>query len=273
MNTLSKLNFYIFVPAITFVMIIDTTLSSGLIVRISSFLLVLTSLLFAAGWIASSFGRFKALRPLVVSNSIFNNCGNYGIPLVTFAFQPDPGMAVAVIALLIVLQNLLTFTIGLWLFDRKPGRSLLRSVTGILKVPVLWAVALGWLLQSTSLKVPDNLMMPMRYLADGLIPLALITLGVQLSRSMKLTDPAAVSLMTGLRLLLAPVAAFLLLPLFGFDAEIRRILIVASGLPSAVNVFILAEEYKRRPDIASQTVFWSTLVSVVTVSVLLILVA
>ncbi len=48
--------------------------------------------------------------------------------------------------------------------------------------------------------------------------------------------------------------------------------IVAAGLPVAVNAAILAGVYRRNEDLASQSVFWTTLLSALTVTTLLLIV-
>ena len=45
--------------------------------------------------------------------------------------------------------------------------------------------------------------------------------------------------------------------------------VISAGLPVAVNVFILSAEYRRDEELASQMVFWTTILSAITLSVLL----
>jgi len=51
--------------------------------------------------------------------------------------------------------------------------------------------------------------------------------------------------------------------------KISLLLIPSSGLPIAVNVYLLSVEYKNEPELASQMVFWTTLVSTFTIPAIL----
>jgi predicted permease len=116
---------------------------------------------------------------------------------------------------------------------------------------------------------------PVDILADGLIPVALLTLGVQLSQVRISSHLGALSALAIARLLLSPLLAAglaavgqLLLP---ETLAVAPVLVVAAGLPVAVNVYILSAEYDREPELASQMVFWTTLVSALTVTAWLVL--
>jgi len=65
-----------------------------------------------------------------------------------------------------------------------------------------------------------------------------------------------------------------LVNLFDVEPPLSTILIVAAGLPVAVNVYIVASEYDDLDSaLASQTIFWTTLLSALTLSVLLAIVS
>ena len=53
------------------------------------------------------------------------------------------------------------------------------------------------------------------------------------------------------------------------QAPLSALLVVAAGFPVAVNLTILSAEYRRDEDLASQSIFVSTLLSGVTLAVLL----
>jgi predicted permease len=50
------------------------------------------------------------------------------------------------------------------------------------------------------------------------------------------------------------------------------VLIVGAGLPVAVNVFVISREFNRKPEFASRMVFWTTVLSAVTIPLLLFVV-
>ncbi|MDP6381105.1 MAG: AEC family transporter, partial [Phycisphaerae bacterium] len=179
---------------------------------------------------------------------------------------------ISVIAIIIMVQNFLVFSVGIWLLERKTdGGSCF--LTGVLKVPTIYAIvaalALRLILRPYNLELPPQLMQPLNYLAGGLIPIALLTLGIQLGRTRMTSNLLPISVIAVLRLAVSPILAVLLVYIFRFEGTIASILIVAAGLPVAVNVFILSAQYKHDEQFASQAVFWTTLLSGVTISILL----
>lgn len=266
--TLSRLNFYVFVPALVFVSLLEAELPGGEMFRVALFAVVhlavlyLLCLVLFRKWFASS-------RTVLTLSVLFFNCGNYGFPLVALAFG---NQYLGIAAIVLMVQNLLSFTFGIWLLE-KEHRGLGKVLLGMLKIPVVWAVAIPFVLRGLGWGLPGPVLESAGYLGDGLIPVALLTLGAQLSRSFGLKNLVPISAVGVLRLAVAPALAWLLLwlPIFGLDAGTERVLVVLMGLPVAVNVYILAAEYRRDEALASQAVFWTTLASALTVSFLLAL--
>lgn len=269
LRTLSKLNFYVFVPALLFIKILDAGLDGGVLAKVVMFTLIHMGIMFA---LARGMARHRALwasRDVFSLGAVFSNAGNYGIPLCIVAFGEE---YVGALGLYIVTQNVLSFTFGVWLFQKEDD-GVLDVLRALAKVPVIHAVVLAFVMRWLDLDLLEALHRPLDLLADGLVPVALLTLGAQLSRSVvSVKNVAPLSVLAVLRLGVAPALAFALAPLFGFPPPISSLLIVASGLPVAVNVYILAAEYKQDEALASQAIFWTTLLSAATVSVLLAIV-
>lgn len=264
--TLSKLNFYVFVPALSFVKLLEARISSFDMMTVGLFSFTHLLLMLALSWGLFSFRAFRSQKTILTMGSIFYNAGNFGIPLTALAFGAN---AVGIIAIVLVVQNFLNFTIGIWLFEHK-ANDFRRVLAGMAKVPVVYAVIVALLLRGLTINLPTQLMSPLRYLSDGLIPIALITLGVQLARTRLSSNLLPLTSVTVMRLLVSPMMAAVLALIFGFGAHLSQILIVAAGFPVAVNVYLLAAEYQQGEELASQSIFISTLLSAVTLSILLL---
>jgi hypothetical protein len=266
LETLSKLNFYIFVPALIFIKILDADLTMGEIGMIGVFNLLHLAILFVIAFSLFSLPVFRQHRSVLTLGTMFYNAGNYGFPLIIFAFG-DPQLDTIAITLMVL--NLLSFSFGIILMEGA-HKSIGKILIGLLKIPVIYAIVLALMLRGLHIELLTEIYQPLRYLADGLIPIALLTLGVQLSRSQIKGDIFPVASVTSLRLFVSPGAAALLMPLFGFSSLTQAVLITAAALPVGVNVFIIASRYGgKQAEIASKAVFWSTLLSIVTVSILL----
>jgi predicted permease len=268
LSTLAKLNFYAFVPALVFVKLLEANLTPAALWRVGLFGLVHVTVLFGLAWGIFAHRTFRAHQTILALGTVLSNVGNYGIPFILLAFGDAQ---IGVITVLVVLQNLLSFTFGIWMLERatRPAHLVLR---GLLEVPVIYAVLLALGLQLGGHTLPAPLLLPLRYLADGLIPVALLTLGAQLARTRVAQELTALATIGTLRLLISPLLAMALVPFFGFPAPVPAVLIVASAFPVGVNVFILASEYHQGEEVASQAIFLTTLLSAVTMAAWLLVV-
>lgn len=263
--TLSKLNFYVFVPALVFVKVLKADLQASEMWRVVAFSLAHFAALWLLAAVALARGPLRRERTVLTLGALFSNCGNYGIPLVALAFGDR---CMGALAIVLMLQNLLSFTVGVWMCERH-SRGALKSLAGFWKIPVVCAVVIALAMRWLHSPLPPQLEQPLDYLADGLVPVALLTLGAQLSRSAISGNRLALAAAVGMRLAISPLAAALLVPLFGLKPPLSSLMIVLAGVPVAVNVYILAAEYKQDEQLASQSVFWTTLLSAATVSILL----
>jgi malate permease and related proteins len=271
--TLSKLNFYVFVPALIFTKTLDAKLPPLLFGSVALFTGLHLALMFSFSWWLFSLPRFRQQRPVLALAAVLSNAGNYGIPLAALAFG---ALGASAMAIVVLVQNLATFTAGLWIMDS--GRSHWREVVaGFLKVPVVWAVVAALALIMLQVDLPHPIRDPLTYLSDGLIPVALITLGVQLSRSRGTTQIRRVSLLTAIRLLVSPLLALAMVAVWSFVsptglAPVAGVMVAAAGMPVAVNVYILSVEYEQDSALASQLIFATTLLSAVSLTLWLLLV-
>src|SRR5699024_7532016 len=97
---------------------------------------------------------------------------NLGLPVAQLGFGED-GLALMVI--LLVVENTLQFTIGLWILgERVSPRYLLRN-------PMILATAAGLLCMIFGWHAPDTLLPGIRMLAEVSIPLMLVSLGIRLA--------------------------------------------------------------------------------------------
>src|SRR5690606_32178984 len=143
-----------------------------------------------------------------------------------------------------------------------------RSISAALRLPILPTLAVAllvrWWTGGDPLLLPAVIRLPAKYLADGLVPIALITLGAQLAANPRWPRWKPVSLVLFLRLILGPVhmAGLLWLlhrsgwgpvQLWPWPAEL---LILTSGTPSAVTALILALELGGDTELAADCIFW-----------------
>ncbi|MEN3011121.1 MAG: AEC family transporter [Candidatus Bipolaricaulaceae bacterium] len=199
----------------------------------------------------------------------FGNCGNLGLPLLLFAYGPR---AVDVGGIFLATNTVLLATLGVGIATwqgRWEPRALLKGVFG---VPWPYAVALAVLMRTFN-AWPPLLARASGLLVQAAIPVFLLLLGLELAAA-RLSPLAKPALLLALaRLGLASLLSWLLVPFFAQEPILRRALVLEGSVPSAVNAYILAAQYRRRPELAATALLLSTLLSLGTLSLTLFLLA
>jgi predicted permease len=266
LESLVKLNIYVLVPAFIFAHVVDTELAGGEAVRVVGFTLATIALMFVCSVVAGRMLKMRVQQRQALSlATMFYNCGNYGLPLVTLAFGHE-GAAVQVYVL--ATMNVSTFTVGLFLAQErgeKPG-SHWRALNAMLRQPTIYALLagvacniLGWEIQKVVW-----LWQPVHLLESALVGFALFTLGVQMSQTKPAPFRAPLWAAIGVRLLLGPLLALLLVKAMGFPPTVAASLVLAAGAPTAVNTALLAHEFGGDVSFATSAVYYSTLLSLAT---------
>ena len=107
-------------------------------------------------------------------------------------------------------------------------------------------------------------------LANAAAPCALFAMGVTLALRPVERFPAALLAIVPIKLIAAPVLVFFMLTWLGpFDPVWVQAAVLIAALPTATNVYVIAQQYDVWVNRASATVLATTLVSVVTVTGLL----
>jgi predicted permease len=117
--------------------------------------------------------------------------------------------------------------------------------------------------------LPAPINSSLNILATGTVPVALIALGAQMATLRSHPFSRALSLTLVLRLCIGPLIGFALVVLLGIKGELAPAIIVSTSFPTAVNSALLAIEFDNEPDFAAASVFYSTLLSAVTVSLVI----
>jgi predicted permease len=268
LNTLAKLNMYFYVPGIIFIKLYESDFSFDLLVWVLVFSLSFFAISLIVAWIVGRFFPFTREERTVFSNSIvFYNSGNYGIPVNGLAFKQDPfAMSVQIMTLLV--QNVLTFSYGVFLM-RSAQVSKWKAVVGYFKMPIVYAILLAVFLNVFDLEMPAFLLTPAQYIGDGLVSIALVTLGAQVAQlSFRIRD-MRIWVSTVIRLVVCPALGLLLIYLFRLDGILAQALFISTAMPTSVNSAIIAQEYNNAPDMAARVVLLSTLLSSLTVSIII----
>jgi predicted permease len=193
------------------------------------------------------------------------NIGNFGLPLVFFAYGEE---AINISVLVFVLFNLPLGTLAI-LIAQGQGVKWQEALKNTLKIPIFYGMALAILCKVFDWQPPEYIIRSTDLLGQATIPIMLVLLGMQLSRTKVTQNWGFFSFATVIRLLAGPLLAVVLTSLLGLDGLTRKIVILQTSTPSAVLPLLYTLRFNTRPDLVSGTILLSTLCSALTLTVLL----
>ncbi|WP_432363869.1 AEC family transporter [Sporosarcina sp. UB5] len=266
LRAVSNLLTYCLMPAAVFTNLYVTEIDVQVLLEIFSYLIAFSLVVIVVTSIIGKLLKLDKGESAIFKNSVsLINSGNYGIPVSQLLFQANP-LGISIQIIVMVFQNILTYTYGLYnlISATKSGLEILRS---LLKMPIIHAMILGGLLNWLQVPIPEFLWSPISHLADAFLAIALILLGAQLAQIQFKTIINRTVLVSSIgRLIIGPTVSLLLIFLFGLDGVVAQSLFIASSFPTSRNSSTLALEYDVYPDLAAQTVLFSTVLSAITVT-------
>lgn len=265
-KALSQLVTYCFMPAAVFINLYETVISLPVLTQVMGFIVLFILSQMLLGTLGAKWLGLPRAEAAVFKNSIvLINSGNYGLPVAQLLYAANP-VGVAIQVIMVIFQNITTYTYGLFnlISTTKSGWAIVKEV---IRMPIVVALVLGALLNLLHVPIPAPIRIPIDYVADGFVAVALITLGAQLSTiEVKSVLNKTVFLSSFFRLVMGPAVAYGLILLLGLEGIIAQSLLIASAFPTSRNSASLALEYDVDADTAAQTVLFSTVVSALTVT-------
>lgn len=251
----NRLNMDVFTPALVFAAL------AGRHVDVREYLsLVLAAAVLVCGSGLMGWGLARHLRQEVRTLAppmMFNNCGNLGLPLALLTFGE---VALPPMVVLFIVSNLLHFSLGVWLLDRRA------RLFHLWRVPTLLAAFAGLAVGAAGWTVWPPLLTTIKMLGDISIPLMLFGLGVRLAetpiRAWRLGTIVAVARpLAGMALAAAMIGLYRLMGV-RLDPLESALLVIFGALPPAVLNYLFAERYGQEPDKVASIVLVGNLAAV-----------
>jgi malate permease and related proteins len=267
-RAISKLVLYVFNPALYFNSMLTANVDGEEFVKVIIYAIVLFFSFIALTYLLNgTLLKFsQQMRSALILSTAFPNSGNYGLPIILFAFG-EIGFDRAVI--FTVLQSLLMNSAGVY-FASNSNNSFKDSMKDVLKMPGFIALLIAIIMKNFNIMPYDFLMRPIVLMGQAAIPSLLAILGIQLSRVKIEFDWKFITSSVILRLFVYPVVAFIIISFFfGFNDLTGKVLLVLAATPSAVSTTLLAIQYDAKPQLVSTITLITTLLSMVTISILL----
>lgn len=265
---LGQVIFYLFAPILVFNLLLNNRLSWEEVAYVALFAaLISLTLGLTAALLLARLPIPLITRLGMILTAAFGNTGNYGLPLVAFAFGKE---ALAYATIYFVTNSLLFNTVGV-LVASLGHLDLRQAAWNLLRVPTIHALALAFVVSRLGVTLPQPLTRSLDLAAGAAIPLMLVLLGLELQ---KVTWGNHRHLILGgvtLRLLLSPLLAIGLNLFFGFEGKALQAILTEASMPAAITTTVLASEYQLDTSTVTAVVFLSTLLSPLTLTLLIFL--
>jgi len=265
-ETLATLSYWVLGPVFIFNILSSADIDAGEVARIVGATAlgigIVAAVAVGAGVIA---GTDRSITSASILTSVFGNVGNFGLAIAAFAFG-ERALPVAGIAFVTV--NAIGIMIGVGLATSRTDpwwRAVGRAVTTPLVLAVIPALAVN----VTDTSLPLWLNRPVTLLADALIPVMLLTLGIQLARMKRPSRVGSALVPITLKLVVSPAVAFAAVALVGLSGVGGQVVVLQAAMPAAVFTSLIALEHDLEADFVTSVVLVGTLLSVVTIPIVI----
>ncbi len=204
--------------------------------------------------------------------TIFANTGFIGFPMLVAIIDES---AVFLGAVLSIPFNILLFTIGIYFIssDKDQGHKMKLSMRQFMN-PGLIATIAGVVVILTGFELPVLVIRTASTLGAVTTPVAMVVVGASLYgvNTKDMLKNRKVLILSGIRMLAFPLIVGLILRLIGLDAIIIAVAMVIAGMPIGTTTVIITRQYDGNVLEASEAVFMSTCLLLLTAPVLVLMI-
>lgn len=265
-GTLSRLAYWLLGPAFIFDVLVGTELAGGVVLRVVGVSLATMAVVgVITVVIARWMGAERSTRGASLLTSVHGNVGNFGLAIAAFAFGAE---ALPIAGIVMVTVNTAGILTGVAAATARTSSPLIAVRVAFL-APMALAVVPAIGVNASGVALPVWLDRPVGLLAQALIPVMLVTLGVQLQQMRSPRLDTTVALPIASKLVLAPAVAAGGVALFGLTGLAASVVVIQAAMPAAVFTSLVALEHDLEPDLVTTVVLAGTLASVVTLPVVI----
>ncbi len=198
------------------------------------------------------------------------NVGNLGFPIVLFALGE---VALAPAAVHFVATTLCLFGFGVTAGAHLRSGNALGALRRVLTTPAILAVPIGFAVAAAewNLPLPTAPQRLVDLLADAMIPVMLLTLGMQLASSRLTAGWRRLGLIAVVKLVLSPLVFVVVAAGLDLTGVARDSGLLLAAMPTAVLVALIGVEFDLEAEAASAAILLSSVAALPTLSVLITL--
>lgn len=269
-KSLATTSIYIFLPALVFTTLYESSFNQGFTIIIVFAFFLLFMMIVLNKLIARIFKWDQSVESGSILTTAFMNGGNYGVPVMLYSLG-EAAMPYAIFFM--VLQSLVMNFFGVYYASRSTS-GISRAFLTIFKMPATYAAVLAFVFQSIPWEIPDSVYSTLTMVGDAAIPLMMVMLGMQLASITSLKfNWQVISSAVVIRMIISPLLAFLFIWILPVEPVIGSVILIVAAMPSAATTTMYAIEFDTEPDLVSSITLVTTLISIVSVTVLLNIIA
>lgn len=209
----------------------------------------------------------KEKKSILKFGTIFPNSGFMGLPLILEFFGQE-GLLYA--SIFTIAYHSLLWSYGDSLLSKDGEKFNLKK---LMSNPPLVGIIIGIIIFLFKIKLPYIIEEPISMFSTLTLPMAMLILGEKLTKIDIKSSIKDMNLYYGcfIKLILAPVLAFIFLRILKADPLLTGIIVVMQALPTAVVLVVLTERHRGDVDFASKFTIMSHLLSIITIPLIIIL--
>ncbi len=268
-RTPSRLAYWLLGPVFIFQALIRLDLAANVVLRMVA---VAVAAMLVTGLLVMALGRGAGVDRgrlgAVLHPSTHGNVGNFGLAICAFALGAD---ALPLAGVVFVAINTVGIVVGVAAAGARTGSSwaaVRRAITAPMTLVVPPAIAI----RASGISLPLAVERSVDLLAAALIPLMLLTLGIQMRQMRRPRLGRAMAIPLAAKLVAAPLAAAGLAAALRLSNPPAAVVILQSAMPAAVFTSVIAIEHDSEADLVTAIVLIGTLLSAVTLPAVIALV-
>lgn len=263
---ISTMAIYILMPALVFDTFYSTPLDRNLLYIVVTAILIFFALIIVIIITSRVSKQDVEQESALILTSAFANSGNYGVPIILFAFGEE-GMHYAIT--IMVFHSIIMSIFGVY-YAARGQAGIQVAIKMVLKQPTNYAIILAILFQQFGVVIPTNFYESIDLVGSALVPIVMIILGMQLAEvRLGNFDWKNISAASIIRLVASPILAYFICELFPLDPLLQNVIIVLAAMPTAATTAMYAIQFNTKPQFVSSGTLVTTVLSFATLTVLL----
>ncbi len=197
---------------------------------------------------------------------VFANNAYYVLPIAKLLYGETGTLPIASI---VILDAVFAFGGTMVALEARKGRDagagLALVALRIVKLPLVWALALGLVFSAGSVAIPAPVDTFTAFVGNAASPIALFAMGVILSATPLKPEPVAI-VIAGMKVLVFPIVIATLLYALLPPSDTLPLFVLGSAGPAGVMAFSLALLYSVRTDAIMQVIVWTSVLTLATLA-------